>query len=324
MSYAKEANRVLEDYRAQSKKDLDDRYAEIFEKIDGYHNLFIERNKIGYAYIQQAMSGKDSLEDYENKIKSLEEKMHKMLILKGYPSDFLQLKHHCDKCKDTGVYDGKICSCKKTLMVNIAREKSMLNEQMSTQNFDNFDLNVFDTKINPTFKISQREYMENIRNYLYDYSTNYTEKDKSILLYGPVGVGKTYMLSSVAREIINRGYSVVYMSAMQLLKKLFSIRYKNFNDQPQLEVEEILYDCDVLMIDDLGTENSSDTNISLLFDLLNYRIQQQKTTMISTNISLDDLSEQYDARIASRIKGEFMPIQFFGRDIREERFKRGL
>lgn len=324
MSYAKEANRVLEDYRAQSKKDLDDRYAEIFEKIDGYYNLFIERNKIGYAYIQQAMSGKDSLEDYENKIKSLEEKMHKMLILKGYPSDFLQLKHHCDKCKDTGVYDGKICSCKKTLMVNIAREKSMLNEQMSTQNFDNFDLNVFDTKINPTFKISQREYMENIRNYLYDYSTNYTEKDKSILLYGPVGVGKTYMLSSVAREIINRGYSVVYMSAMQLLKKLFSIRYKNFNDQPQPEVEEILYDCDVLMIDDLGTENSSDTNISLLFDLLNYRIQQQKTTMISTNISLDDLSEQYDARIASRIKGEFMPIQFFGRDIREERFKRGL
>lgn len=324
MSYAKEANRVLEDYRAQSKKDLDDRYSEIFEKIDGYHNLFIERNKIGYAYIQQAMSGKDSLEDYENKIKSLEEKMHKMLILKGYPSDFLQLKHHCDKCKDTGVYDGKICSCKKTLMVNIAREKSMLNEQMSTQNFDNFDLNVFDMKINPTFKISQREYMENIRNYLYDYSTNYTEKDKSILLYGPVGVGKTYMLSSVAREIINRGYSVVYMSAMQLLKKLFSIRYKNFNDQPQPEVEEILYDCDVLMIDDLGTENSSDTNISLLFDLLNYRIQQQKTTMISTNISLDDLSEQYDARIASRIKGEFMPIQFFGRDIREERFKRGL
>ena len=324
MSYAKEANRVLEDYRAQSKKDLDDRYSEIFEKIDGYHNLFIERNKIGYAYIQKAMSGKAPLEDYENKINSLEDKMHKMLILNGYPSDFLQLKHHCDKCKDTGVYDGKICSCKKTLMVNIAREKSMLNEQMSTQNFDNFDLNVFDTKINPTFKISQREYMENIRNYLYDYSTNYTEKDKSILLYGPVGVGKTYMLSSVAREIINRGYSVVYMSAMQLLKKLFSIRYKNFNDQPQPEVEEILYDCDVLMIDDLGTENSSDTNISLLFDLLNYRIQQQKTTMISTNISLDDLSEQYDARIASRIKGEFMPIQFFGRDIREERFKRGL
>ena len=111
---------------------------------------------------------------------------------------------------------------------------------------------------------------------------------------------------------------------MQLLKQLFSIRYQNFNEEPQPEVEDIIYNCDVLMIDDLGTENSTETNISLLFDLLNYRIQNQKTTIISTNIDLDDLQSQYDQRISSRIKGEFIPIQFFGRDIREERFKKGL
>lgn len=82
----------------------------------------------------------------EDEIKSTEEKMHKLLILSGYPNDYLELKHRCDKCEDTGVYNGKMCSCKKTIMVNIAREKSSLNEQMKQQNFDRFDINVFDTK----------------------------------------------------------------------------------------------------------------------------------------------------------------------------------
>ncbi|MFR2845424.1 MAG: ATP-binding protein [Finegoldia magna] len=325
MSYAKEANRILEDYRNQSQKELDMRYQEVFQKIEGFEDLFTHRNKLGYEYLKKSIGGdKEELKNLEDEIKSTEEKMHKILILSGYPSDYLQLKHHCDKCNDTGVYNGKMCSCKKTIMVNIARDKSLLNDQMKQQNFDNFDFDVFDTTVDKSHGISQRKLMENIYDNLKYYSQNFSQNDKSMLLFGPVGTGKTYLLSCMAKEIIENGYSVIYMSAMQLLKKLFSIRYQNFNEIPQPEVEDIIYNCDCLMIDDLGTENSTETNISLLFDLLNYRIQNQKTTIISTNIDLDDFSTQYDQRIASRIKGEFIPIQFFGRDIREERFKNGL
>lgn len=325
MSYAKEANRILEDYRNQSKKELDMRFEEVFRNVPEYQDLLQHRNELGYEYLKKSIGGdKKELKNLEDEIKSTEEKMHKMLILSGYPSDYLELKHHCDKCEDTGVYNGKMCSCKKTIMVNIARDKSSLNEQMKQQNFDRFDINVFDTKKDSSQGMSQRENMEAISENLKYYSKNYTKNAKSLLLYGQVGTGKTYLLSCMAKEIIENGYSVIYLSAMQLLKQLFSIRYQNFNEKPQPEVEDIIYNCDVLMIDDLGTENSTETNISLLFDLLNYRIQNQKTTIISTNIDLDDLTTQYDQRISSRIKGEFIPIQFFGRDIREERFKNGL
>lgn len=325
MSYAKEANRILEDYRNQSKKELDMRFEEVFRNVPEYQDLLQHRNELGYEYLKKSISGdKEELKNLEDEIKSTEEKMHKMLILSGYPNDYLELKHHCEKCKDTGVYNGKMCSCKKTIMVNIARDKSSLNEQMKQQNFDRFDINVFDTKKDSSQGMSQRENMEAISENLKYYSKNYTKNAKSLLLYGQVGTGKTYLLSCMAKEIIENGYSVIYLSAMQLLKQLFSIRYQNFNEKPQPEVEDIIYNCDVLMIDDLGTENSTETNISLLFDLLNYRIQNQKTTIISTNIDLDDLTTQYDQRISSRIKGEFIPIQFFGRDIREERFKNGL
>ncbi|MDU5369715.1 MAG: ATP-binding protein [Finegoldia magna] len=325
MSYAKEANRILEDYRNQSKKELDMRFEEVFRNVPEYQDLLQHRNELGYEYLKKSISGdKEELKNLEDEIKSTEEKMHKMLILSGYPNDYLEEKHRCEKCKDTGVYNGKMCSCKKTIMVNIARDKSSLNEQMKQQNFDRFDINVFDTKKDSSHGMSQRENMEAISENLKYYSKNYTKNAKSLLLYGQVGTGKTYLLSCMAKEIIENGYSVIYLSAMQLLKQLFSIRYQNFNEKPQPEVEDIIYNCDVLMIDDLGTENSTETNISLLFDLLNYRIQNQKTTIISTNIDLDDLTTQYDQRISSRIKGEFIPIQFFGRDIREERFKNGL
>ncbi len=321
MSYAKEANRVLENYRRQSQIDLENREKEVFEKIEGFQDAFIRKNKLGYEYIKANIKSEENkARELEKEIQDVEDKLTKMLLLNGYPKDYLKLKHHCDKCQDTGVYNNTICSCKRTIMVNIAREKSSLNEQMKSENFENFDIDVFDDTVNPGFPISQKDYMANLANYLKTYSQNYKKGDKSLILYGPVGVGKTYLLSSMAKEIIDRGYSLIYLSALQLIKRLFDIRYKNFNEQPKTEIEDLLYDCDVLMIDDLGTENSTDNNISLLFDLLNDRIQRKKTTIISTNIDIEDLSSQYDARISSRIKGEFEPIRFFGRDIREKRF----
>lgn len=322
MSYAKEANRVLEEYRNKSKIDLENRKKEVFEKIEGFEDLLTQKNKLGYEYLKKSIKAdEDVLKSLEKEIHSYEDKLTKMLILNGYPSDYLELHHNCEKCNDTGVHNGRICSCKRTIMVNIARDKSSLNEQMKTENFENFDLNVFDNNKDSDFGISQRDLMENIEIYLKNYAQNYQKNDKSLLLYGPVGVGKTYLLSCMAKEIIDRGYSLIYLSALQLIKHLFSIRYKNFNEQPQSEMEELLYECDVLMIDDLGTENTTDNNISLLFDLLNDRIQRKKTIIISTNIDINDLSKQYDKRIASRIMGEFTPVLFFGRDIREKRFK---
>lgn len=324
MNYAKKANRILEGYRVEAKKNLDKRYEEVFETIPEYKKAYDERNRLGIAYVKENMRGRDDKQILE-KLEGYDDKLEKILEEAGFPEDYLKEKHRCDICDDKGVVDGKMCTCKRAIMTRIAREKSSLNEQMKTDNFENFDLYVYDDeKLSSGY--SQRDYMDKLRNYLYKYAKNYKPGDKSLIFYGGVGLGKTYFMSSIAKEIIDKTYSVVYYSAPQLAKVLFKIRYNNFKLDPDEynELEEMTYKCDVLMIDDLGTELNNDANASNLFDLINDRIQAKRTTIISTNIDISKIEDIYDERIASRIKGNFEPIRFFGKDIREKRFYRSL
>ncbi|MDY6064721.1 MAG: ATP-binding protein [Finegoldia sp.] len=324
MNYGKQANRILESYRMESKKELNKRYEEVFEKIPAYKKAYEERNRLGIEYVKENMRGRDD-EDLLKKLESYDNKLTEILEANGFPIDYLEEKYRCPICEDKGVVNGKTCTCKRALMTKIAREKSSLNEQMKSENFENFDPDVYDDdKLDSGY--SQRDYMDKLRKYLEKYAKNYEPADKSLIFYGDVGLGKTYLMTSIAKEIIDKGYSVVYHSAPQLAKILFKIRYNNFNVDPSeySELEDMTYNCDVLMIDDLGTELNNDTNSSNLFDLINDRIQAKKTTIISTNIDISDIENVYDKRIASRIRGEFEPIRFFGKDIREKRFYNNL
>lgn len=258
------------------------------------------------------------IKDLQNKI--LELKSEKQKILDKLKVT-LSPKYTCNKCNDTGyiLKNGlsEMCSCMKQELLNEAYNKSnMYNLQDET--FDNLDLNLFSTEPNlerygsPT---SPRENIQKIIQVSKDFIKDFSNKDqKNLLFTGSAGIGKTYISSCIANEIIKNGHTVLYQTAPLLLDSIFDYKY---NNKATKALYDNLFNVNLLIIDDLGTENLTAAKFSEIFTLLNARLLTPNTkTIISTNFSLEELSKMYDTRIVSRLIGSFNICRFFGEDIR--------
>lgn len=258
------------------------------------------------------------IKDLQNKI--LELKSEKQKILDKLKVT-LSPKYTCSKCNDTGyiLKNGlsEMCSCMKQELLNEAYNKSnMYNLQDET--FDNLDLNLFSTEPNlerygsPT---SPRENIQKIIQVSKDFIKDFSNKDqKNLLFTGSAGIGKTYISSCIANEIIKNGHTVLYQTAPLLLDSIFDYKY---NNKATKALYDNLFNVNLLIIDDLGTENLTAAKFSEIFTLLNARLLTPNTkTIISTNFSLEELSKMYDTRIVSRLIGSFNICRFFGEDIR--------
>ncbi len=258
------------------------------------------------------------IKDLQNKI--LELKSEKQKILDKLKVT-LSPKYTCSKCNDTGyiLKNGlsEMCSCMKQELLNEAYNKSnMYNLQDET--FDNLDLNLFSTEPNlerygsPT---SPRENIQKIIQISKDFIKDFSNKDqKNLLFTGSAGIGKTYISSCIANEIIKNGHTVLYQTAPLLLDSIFDYKYNNKSTKA---LYDNLFNVNLLIIDDLGTENLTAAKFSEIFTLLNARLLTPNTkTIISTNFSLEELSKMYDTRIVSRLIGSFNICRFFGEDIR--------
>ena len=258
------------------------------------------------------------IRDLQNKILDLKSQKQKILDKLKVT---LSPKYSCDKCNDTGyiLKNGlsEMCSCMKQELLNEAYNKSnMYNLQDET--FDNLDLNLFSTEPNlerygsPT---SPRENIQKIIQVSKDFIKDFSNKDqKNLLFTGSAGIGKTYISSCIANEIIKNGHTVLYQTAPLLLDSIFDYKYNNKSIKA---LYDNLFNVNLLIIDDLGTENLTAAKFSEIFTLLNARLLTTNTkTIISTNFSLEELSKMYDTRIVSRLIGSFNICRFFGEDIR--------
>ena len=258
------------------------------------------------------------IRDLQNKILDLKSQKQKILDKLKVT---LSPKYSCDKCNDTGyiLKNGlsEMCSCMKQELLNEAYNKSnMYNLQDET--FDNLDLNLFSTEPNlerygsPT---SPRENIQKIIQVSKDFIKDFSSKDqKNLLFTGSAGIGKTYISSCIANEIIKNGHTVLYQTAPLLLDSIFDYKYNNKSTKA---LYDNLFNVNLLIIDDLGTENLTAAKFSEIFTLLNARLLTPNTkTIISTNFSLEELSKMYDTRIVSRLIGSFNICRFFGEDIR--------
>jgi len=235
-----------------------------------------------------------------------------LLVAHGYPADYTDVHYDCPTCADTGAVGTKMCTCMRRALILCGYESSGLGALLKTQSFENFDLRYY--QASPEALHAAQAALQKSRQYAASFSPETTE---NLLFCGKTGLGKTHLCTSIARELIERGFDVVYESAQSLFS---AMRQHHFQPDEQTAARtERFFSCDLLILDDLGAEATSQTSVSFLYDIVNTRINRGKPMIVNTNLSRQDITKKYTDRIASRLFGAFLPFLFLGADIRLQR-----
>jgi DNA replication protein DnaC len=264
------------------------------------------------------MSAKETLRE---DIELISNKKRAALLAHRYPADYLDEIFTCSKCRDTGFIKGEPCECLKREVVKVLYSRSELKEILERENFDTFCYDYYsDDFIDENTGISALDNIETVVDHCHFFINNFDKTNDNLLFYGRAGCGKTFLINCIAKELIEQSYSVIYLSAVQLFELLadYSFRRNNYSVYRQISKSELL-NCDLLIIDDLGTEMNNAFTNTALFECLNERLIHQKSTIISTNFSLKELQERYEERIFSRTVGNYTPLKIFGDDIRKKK-----
>lgn len=249
-------------------------------------------------------------------IYSLRQERSFLLSSLHYTLDDLQPKYSCPDCKDTGYLDGnRKCHCFEQAAIGLLYEQSGIRDRLERENFDTFNLNYYSDEPNPLLGgKSNRAHMTDIRVRCEQYAREFTEGSPSLLIFGNPGVGKTFLCNCIAKVVLDRGFSVLYMTAPEFFDAAMQ-RFHSNNDDAA-DSDSYALTCSLLVIDDLGTENSTLFVISHLFHIINSRDLSQKPTIISTNLDPNELQSRYTERISSRLMGQYTAIPIFGDDLR--------
>lgn len=235
-----------------------------------------------------------------------------------YPADYLSPIYTCADCRDTGFTGSNTpCHCFRQAKLRTLYENSNLADALERENFGTFCEELYDeTTIHENLSITPRENIRRIREACLDFIKHFDNAYENLLLYGPTGVGKTFITHCIAKELLDTSHTVVYLTSLQLFDMLEKNKFQREDTYAANEQISYMLDSDLLIIDDLGTELSNSFTISQLYYFIEERHHKQKSTIISTNLSFSDLRERYSERIFSRFTGYYDFKQIIGNDIR--------
>lgn len=316
MTPEKKASQILEQRRKMDRENQQKRINEVYEKIPQIKSIDRQIKELGFSSLKLASFGKET-QEYEKKIKDLSAYKKRLLRENGYSEDYMEIKYFHPACQDTGFVGNKVCSCRKQLIIDQKYDQSNIRDKIREENFASFDINLFSR--NPDNNpISPYENMTHILKVVRKYCANFAYETSNIYIYGEVGRGKTFLLNSIAKEILDQNFSVLYVTAPRLFKFLNDYLYAFEDRREKLDEKyRLIFESDLLIIDDLGAEASRPKDPSLLFDLVNERMNEGKPIIFSSNLDLASLQEEYGDRIFSRIMGnETKILEIYGRDLR--------
>lgn len=244
---------------------------------------------------------------------SAQEKRRALLREHGFPEDYLQPKYTCEKCGDTGFCGGIRCRCVDDLMRQIAYSSLCSDFPLERSTFDTFNLGFYSKRADPKTGVVPYTRMEEVLNYCKQYAADFDMHSPSLFLYGETGLGKTHLSLAIAGVVTQKGYGVIYGSAQNLLDRL---EREHFKDESEGASDAIL-GCDLLILDDLGAEFSTQFSVATVYNIINTRLLSGKPVIISTNLTIKELEKRYTRRITSRIFGTYTTLAFFGSDVRQ-------
>ena len=251
----------------------------------------------------------------------LQEEKRRLLAQMGLPEDALEEKPACPLCGDSGYRGGQVCRCLRKYYAREQQKELSRMLDLGSQSFDTFDTDWYSDQRAPGKTKSAREHMEWVYDTCVEYAHNFGKKPANLLLFGRPGLGKTHLSAAIAREVSGKGFSVVYDTAGHIFERFEAQKFGR--DEAERDVERVL-NCDLLILDDLGTEMVTSFVQSALYQIINGRLLEKKSTIVSTNLMPEAIAQRYSGQIASRIEGEYQLLPFVGEDIRVLKKKRGL
>lgn len=288
---------------------LEKRRDYVYSHVDGYKELEDSIASASLEHGKRLLEGDSSAsEDLHSVITELSSMKKQLLLGAGLPEDYLEPIYQCPVCRDTGYVDGKKCNCFKQKIISRLYEQSQIQNlvravdfsQVSEQYYKGEDLVLF------------RQTLDTCKNFVRDFDSSY----ENLFLYGTVGTGKSFLSCCIAKELLEKGDSVIYFSAVGLFELFSKHSFQEKGKEPLYNAYEDLYNCDLVIIDDLGTECSNSFTNSQLFSFINERHLHRKSTLISTNLSLKELRDRYSDRTFSRIVSNYQVCKLSGPDIR--------
>ena len=313
--------------RDKAESELEYRIKDVYSQIPEIKSIDDEVSKIGLEVAKLVLlnpQDKDSIiAQSKDKMHELKLKKEELLNRYNVPNGYLDLQHSCNVCKDKGfLQNGHKCNCLKQEIINEAYKMSNLSRMLENQNFNNINTNIFSDEIFEDSNISPRQNFLQIVSTCESFVFNFDrDNDENLLFYGDTGLGKTFMCNCIAKSLLDRGHLVIYQTAFKMFEIIEDYKFKNSENHISKDNYDNLFDCDLLIIDDLGTELTNSFTNSELFNILNTRLLTGKKTIISTNLSPMQLGSNYAQRIFSRIFDRFKMVKFIGNDLRWENKK---
>ncbi len=307
---------ILKEYdekQLKAARDLRERREQIERLVPELKEIEDEIAGLSVSEAISRISGKPLPGSYQEQLASLRKAKAEALARSGFSEDDLAATYECSKCQDTGYVGNELCTCFKERVTNILYDQSNLKEILKEENFGSYSFRYYPEG---DALDAAKDALSKARAFIADFKTS----ESNLFITGAAGVGKTFLSNCIAKELLDQGYFVVYLSAIRLFDILSDVTFGSYRTGSEGASSEFvkkhIYDCDLLIIDDLGTEMVNSFTSTQLFNCINERILGKKHTIISTNLSLKQLQDNYSERIFSRIANKYTFIRLLGNDIR--------
>ena len=307
--------RVYEEKRAKSRDLANLHYERACQKVPELASIDASISSASLDQAKKLLAGDDTaLASLKEDIRSLSDRRRRLLSDAGFPEDYLEQHFECPDCQDTGYIGSRKCTCFKKAEIELLYAQSNLNEILEKENFDSFSFDYYSATIkNEATGLSALETARRAYDTAQRFVQNFDHKFENLFLYGDTGVGKTFLSHCIARELLRSTHCVLYFSAYDLFDMMAA---NSFSRKDTGTDEELIYDCDLLIIDDLGSEYTNAFIAAQFFTCINERLIHKKSTIISTNLSLESLANLYTERSFSRITSSYALLKIIGDDIR--------
>lgn len=317
-----QAKAALAEKRKNREEILERRAQRVYERAPRIRYLDGELMATMPELIKAALNenGAARIEDIRVRNLELQEERRGELVRAGFPENYLDDGYMCPKCRDTGYAGVKICDCLMELYIEQQRLSLSSLLKLGDETFDSFDLTYYDDTPAPDTGISPRRSMEIIYETCVEYARKFGGRSMNLFFIGAPGLGKTFLSACIARVVSENGHSVVYDMASSVFSKFEDAKFGKTDDIDEVRAEVKRYlECDLLILDDLGTEMTTTFTVSALYEIVNTRLVTGRKTIVSANLTLFDLRRRYSEQIMSRLEGEYQVLTFRGDDIRRKR-----